>query len=307
MSRLIDDLRVPGARVAMPVFISPRYEEQWQAHTLQVCEQLQGRDLPVLLIDNVAHYYYTASDQEHWDLRRDFPNLAPPYPRFWCEYKLPRLIHSKEKGDTRVEEMCTGRVGALITAVNREEANGVGIPDNVRWILWCEMFIDYNQRGVTAMGTQSPIFIAVDAEGVVVREPWMQSFANPDDNEMMRALITWFHPAMLAISFLHCKNVRIEENHVPKPLAKKYRQKHGIDPTPYKTLVIEPLKALLRSEGRSEAHGLAKAMHICRGHFRDYREGRGLFGKYHQLVWTPSVVRGTKGKEAPPREIEVKV
>jgi hypothetical protein len=48
-------------------------------------------------------------------------------------------------------------------------------------------------------------------------------------------------------------------------------------------------------------------MHICRGHFRDYREGKGLFGKYKQLVWTPMTVRGTRGKDAPAREIEIKV
>jgi len=42
-------------------------------------------------------------------------------------------------------------------------------------------------------------------------------------------------------------------------------------------------------------------------HFRDYREGKGLFGKYHQIVWTPMGVRGTKGKDAPAREIMVKI
>jgi hypothetical protein len=107
---------------------------------------------------------------------------------------------------------------------------------------------------------------------------------------------------------LHCKkNVTLVENKVDAPLARKYKQRHGITPTAYKTLVVEPLKQILRSEGRSGEVGLQKALHICRGHFRDYREGRGLFGKYHQLVWTPMSVRGTKGKQAPARRIEVKV
>jgi hypothetical protein len=98
-------------------------------------------------------------------------------------------------------------------------------------------------------------------------------------------------------------------NNVSMALAKKYMARHGVDPTPYKTLVIEPLKQILRQEGGHQQGGnsLQKALHICRGHFRDYREGRGLFGKYHQLVWMPSLVRGTRGSKAPPREIEVKV
>lgn len=306
--RLIDDLRVPGARVAMPAFVAPHYEQKWQSHTFSVCQILQDRSIPVLLIDNVSDYYYTASDQEHWDLRRDFPNLAPPYPQFWAEHKLPRTIHSAEKGDTKVSEMTSGRFGVLITAVVREDAQGEGIPENVKWILWCEVFMDYNQRGVTAVGSNGAIFVAIDAEGRVVETPWMQSFASHVDDVVMQGLIAWVNPVFLAVSFMHCRNVRIDENRPPKPLAAKYRKRTGIDPTPYRTLVIEPLKQILKSEGgHGSGNGLAKAMHICRGHFRDYREGRGLFGKYKQLVWMPSVIRGTKGKEAPPREVEVKI
>ena len=31
--------------------------------------------------------------------------------------------------------------------------------------------------------------------------------------------------------------------------------------------------------------GLKRALHICRGHFKDYREGRGLFAKTHGIWW----------------------
>jgi hypothetical protein len=112
----------------------------------------------------------------------------------------------------------------------------------------------------------------------------------------------------LAVSFLHCKNVTLVDHAVDAPLAKKWKARHGFSPTPYHTLVIEPLKAILRGQGGAgQGTGLAKAMHICRGHFADYREGRGLFGKYKQVVWIPSMVRGTKGKAAPPREMEIRV
>jgi hypothetical protein len=140
----------------------------------------------------------------------------------------------------------------------------------------------------------------------------MASFGDESVSEVMKNIMAWYNPALLAISFLHCKNVQLVDHAVDRKLAKRYRERHGgTAPTGYKTLVIEPLKAILRGEGRAHEHGLAKAMHICCGHFKDYREGRGLFGKYKQLVWRPSVVRGTKrgtkGRGAPPREIEVKV
>jgi len=306
MPRLIDDLRAPGARIRSPIWIAPHLHGKWQYHTQHVMLALQNPDLPVLLVDNVSDYYYTASDQEYWDLREDFPNLAPPFKAFWCEHRLPKLIHSKEEGDsTAPVENC--RAGMLFHALERGEWTAEGVPDNVKWIYWCEIFIDYHRHGVAADGSHGACFLAVDAEGRVVDRPWMQTFTGGKHDQQMARLMSWFNVAWLAVSFLHCKNVRLEDNRAPKPLVKKYRERHGVEPCAYKTLVIEPLKQILRTEGRSGEVGIAKAMHICRGHFRDYREGRGLFGKYHQLVWTPAMVRGTKGKQAPPREIEVKV
>jgi hypothetical protein len=305
MSRLIDDLRAPDARLAKPIFVTKH--NAWMSMAARLNEFLMDPQLPVIDIDNVAKYYYEA-EQEYWDLRHDFPNLAPPYPAFWCECKIAKRIHSKEKGDTDVAALIPhGRTGMLIHGLKREDVNGEDIPVNVRWILWCELYIDYGRRGVVADGPHGSVFVAVDGDGVIVDTPWMQSFADESDAHLMKTLMVWFNPALLAISFLHCKNVTVVENHVPAPLVKKYRARHGRAPCSYKTLVIEPLKKILRTEGRSDHVGVQKAIHICRGHFKDYREGRGLFGRYHQLVWQPSIVRGTKGEKAPPREVDVKI
>lgn len=308
MPRLIDDLRAPMARWAKPQFIPEgEKEDEWMKITRAVRQMLVEPSLPVILIDNVAEYYYT-SEQEYWDLSVDFPNLAPPYPMFWCEHKLLKKIHSKEKGDTDVGSLVpNGRAGMLINALDPEKCKGIGIPPGTKWILWAELWIDYGWRDCTAMGPHGSIFFCVDAEGKILETPWIQSLAGPRDVSLMKSLITWIHPALLAVSFLHCKNVTVIDNEVPKPLRKKYWKRHGLEPTRYKTLVIEPLKQILRHEGRSHEVGIQRALHICRGHFRDYREGRGLFGKYHQLVWTPSIVRGTKSGEAPPREMKIKV
>jgi len=309
MPRLIDDIRA-GEGLRAPWFVNKK-AEAWTKLAEMLGKVLlhPGPDLPVLLIDNVADYYYTASDQEHWSVDRDFPNLAPPFPAFWCEHKMPRTIHSKECGDTKMNPLIQhGRVGILVHGLTPEQFTAVDIPANGHWVLWCELFVDYGFRDRPIEGPHGSMFLCLDEQGAVIGAPWMQSYADAGYEDVMKSFMTWLHPTLLAISFLHCKNVRVEDNQVPKPLAKKYRERHrGVQPTAYKTLVIEPLKQILRTEGKSGEHGLAKAMHICRGHFRDYRQGRGLFGKYKQLVWTPMTVRGTKGKEAPPREIEVKL
>jgi hypothetical protein len=308
MPRLIDDIRNEG-RLEMPWFVRRDKIEAWKAHTMRVLQLLADPALPVICIDNVAEYMYAGTDQENWDLGRDFPNLAPPFPMFWCEHRIVRKIRS-EDGDSDITDILPrgGRVGQLFVAIERGDAIGEDIPEEAKWILWCEHFVDYGKPEATADGSHGSVFMCIDAEGRLLERPWMQSYAADEHNEMMKKVMAWFNPALLAISFLHCKNVTMVDNPVPPKLARRYQQRHpGARLTAHKTLVIEPLKQILRNQGRSHEVGLAKAMHICRGHFRDYRQGAGLFGKYHQLVWTPSVVRGTKGKSAPAREIEVKL
>jgi hypothetical protein len=308
MPRLIDDIRAIG-RFEMPWYVRRDKEQEWVNYARTVGQILHDPQLPVLMIDNVADYYFS-SEQEHWDLARDYPNLAPPFQHSWLEHKTPRLIHSKECGDTDITKILPhGRVGVLLTSVDPKLATGEGIPQEAKWILWGEIFIDYGEKGRNLQGPHGPTFFALDQDGALIERPWMQSFAAPENSDYMKALITWFYPALLAVCFLHCKNVVTRDEAVDKPLAKKYHAKTGNWPTKYKTLVIEPLKQILRTQGRSAEVGVQRALHICRGHFADYTQGAGLFGKYHGRFWIPATVRGTqRGKEkAPPREIEVKL
>jgi hypothetical protein len=307
LARLIDDIRVSG-KLGMPWCVCAPKVGKWEAHTQRVWDILRA-DMPIIKIDNVADYYFTASDQEHWDLINDFPNLAPPFELAWFEHRMPKVIHSREKGDSDVAALTPhGRVGMLMMGTERKDVVGENIPDNLRWALTFELFIDYGDR----LGVQGPhgsIHFGIDAEGVLIDRPFMQTFSAPHYNEMMRHFITWTHPALLAISFMHCRNVTVVDESVPKPLAKKYKARTGQWPVRYKTLEIRPLQQILRREGGSETHGLIRAMHICRGHFKDYRQGKGLFGRYHQLVWQPAIVRGGKSEKAQPpsREYEVKL
>jgi hypothetical protein len=308
MPRLIDDIRARG--VQMPFSIERSKEDAWLDYAKLALQPVSDPMIPVLLIDNVADYYFVGTAQEYWSLERDFPNVAPPFPYFWCEHRLNLRIHSDEKGDTDLSVLLgkDAKVGVLCVALDPKDVKGEGIPEEAKWIYWMDLFIQYGRdKDGRAHGPHGSIHLAVDAQGRVLGVPWMQSYMEPAAAQVAKSLMTWLHPTLLAICFLHCKNVTVSQESVPKPLAKKYHARTGHWPTPYRTLVIEPLKEILRREGKSGTVGLAKAMHICRGHFRDYREGKGLFGKYNVVVWTPQTVRGTKGESAPPREIKVKI
>jgi hypothetical protein len=305
MARLIDDVRAAD-RFGMPWWIADRYAGKWLQHARHI-RAIYAEEFPVLLIDNVADYYFRGTGQEFWDLTRDFPNLAPPYEMFWTEHKLPQTIHSDKYGDTNVSANLgrAARMGVLWMVA--ESWQGEDVPDNVKWILAAEIFTDYDCRSKPIEGPAGTWLFMVDKDGALVGTPHMQCYADPRHNDVLSGCLTLLHPALLAVSFLHCKNVKVVDQETPAPLAKKYHARTGIWPTAFHTLEIEPLKQILKTQGNATANGLAKAMHICRGHFKDYREGRGLFGKYKQLVWQPSVIRGTKGKEAAPREVRIKV
>jgi hypothetical protein len=97
-------------------------------------------------------------------------------------------------------------------------------------------------------------------------------------------------PMWLALSFLHCKNVTLTKEdpcHMRKPpkRGEACRRLH------YHVLNIHPMQEVLRREGHSHTTGLKQALHICRGHFKDYRQ-RGLFGKYQGLFWWDAHIRG---------------
>jgi hypothetical protein len=202
LTRLIDDLRATG-HLTMPHFVLPEHIPAWYVLAAQLIDLLADPALPVLTLNATSRFLYTDSGQETWDLTRDFPNLTPPFPVFWCEHAIPERIHSFELGDTDTTPWVQGgRVGVLVHGLERSQVTGEGIPANVCWVLWCELFIDYRDAGATATGPHGSIFVAVDAAGHIVNTPWMQSFASASDAEMMKSLMGWLHPTFLAMQYL---------------------------------------------------------------------------------------------------------
>jgi hypothetical protein len=109
------------------------------------------------------------------------------------------------------------------------------------------------------------------------------------DNEVAQ----YFMPALLAISFVNCRNTSLEATDPDGPINRE-RCKAGLKPfLRYHTINLEPMKKVLKTEGNIETEGLKKALHICRGHFATYSEDKPLFGHFTGTVWKPSHVRGS--------------
>lgn len=100
------------------------------------------------------------------------------------------------------------------------------------------------------------------------------------------------HIPALAMSFCHCKNVVLRDEVPPPKLSAKQEKRHGVPKVTYKTLEIQPMLGVLEREGGAgRGHTAQQALHICRGHFADYRE-HGLFGKHKGIFWFDMHVRG---------------
>lgn len=198
------------------------------------------------------------------------------------------------------EERRFGRPWALLRQLEAGRLGSDAVADlcsGFEWGMVADLFI-LNTLGQLC-GPYSSHTITVDRRGRIPARPTVGMYAadSPEairqyrDSEGLFSCL--LNVALLAISFMHCKNVTIRPFE-PDASLNREREKHGLQPfVRYHTIDIEPMKRVLRTEGQAETVGLKKALHICRGHFATYTEDRPLFGKVAGTFWVPAHVRGS--------------
>lgn len=100
-------------------------------------------------------------------------------------------------------------------------------------------------------------------------------------------------PLLLAVCFMHCKNVKKQLVTPPSLMDKKWTKRHKRPLVRYHILDIDPMKEVLEGEGEHRGNGLRKALHICRGHFATYTAEAPLFGRMTGTFWRPQHIRGS--------------
>lgn len=113
----------------------------------------------------------------------------------------------------------------------------------------------------------------------------------------------------LATALLHCKNVTAidaaptaQERYRMQEYERKTRQPSA----KWKVLSIEPMVRTLRTQGAIERNGISKALHICRGHFKDFSQGNGLFGRNKGLYWWDQHMRGDESAGVVIKDYDIK-
>ncbi len=286
--------------------IAPWIEGEAIMNAEPLMDEIRSKLGSARIIDacNVSDYFYKHPRSE-WG-PDDFPNCAPSFPLFWVEMRRPNLVRIGPRIE-REPAWCPARFGVLCEAVpvsgeSDEEMDFVGgrfLPVNrigARWLLRCDLVVSWDGKTPAFTGTVDWTF--VDAVGAMLERDGL--CLSGDRSEEMLGRVRevtgcFFLPFYLCLSFLNCRNVTLQAVE-PDRRINRERRKAGRRPfVRYHTVNIEPIKAVLRTEGGISQHGLRRALHIVRGHFMSYTEDRPLFGRpgLHGTFWSPAHVRGS--------------
>lgn len=259
-----------------------------------------------IVIENIAEFFY--GSEKGFDLS-DFPNIAPPFENFLMEHhvtlpdgrmvlqgnlfvsidcrdeRLPNFIESFFRGnnDLIADSKVKVKSSRWMTIVYH------GLVNKNRLVVWHSKTVFFTNETGCFLESDKSMFVSVR-----------------DSTLPESSILGIVYPSFLAISFMHCKNVTVEQVEPIAKVSKRYEKKTGKPLEKYHVLNIEPMKKVLRTEGDSEKTGLKRALHICRGHFKDFSQGNGLFGKFRGLYWWDSQARGSHQQGIVDKDYNVK-
>jgi hypothetical protein len=243
-----------------------------------------------IVADNVAEYLWAdvqnldddpvfLSGQLEWS---DYPNVMPPFDNYFVEWVMP-VADVRQAGRWH---------GVHIVRIEGPAADSRGSV-----LLRCELFVSDGERNDSCVfGPAIACEIQVAKDGTCLDARIVEAVNGEDDQEtevFRRAFVNMMQPAFLTTSFMHCRNSWVNKVTPPPKLAKASRRRHGVPLVSFRTINIEPMRRVLRSEGRAHETGIKKALHICRGHFRTYTAEKPLFGKVSGTIFVPMHARGS--------------
>lgn len=220
--------------------------------------------VPHFRLDNIAKFALE-HPKTSWNPRDDIPNWAPPFMKFWCEWV-----------DRGTQHGVFAKCAATPDDIQQ---------DDPKWIMDTALWISNSGKngGFPILWGSTVILIQQDGK-VIQPDKFIQRI---EEHCLPHHLVFG-----LGVSFMHCKNVRkIETKDDP---GERFRKQYGVPKYTYRTLEINPMKEVLRRDGKSESQGIQRALHDCHGYFATYTEEKPLFGKYPGTFYVPEHKRGRK-------------
>lgn len=140
----------------------------------------------------------------------------------------------------------------------------------------------------------------------IVGSPILPFLPKSKHKEFIDAAGSSLLPFAFAIQLLHCKNVETNAASIAQKVKEK-REKRGVPSVEYKILSVAPLRKAIQVEREAvSGTSVRKALHFARGHFKDFSQGKGLFGKHKGLYWWHDQVRGDVAQGVIDKDYRVK-
>ena len=274
-----------------------------------------------VVIDNAAEYFLTTRIPKGWNsdtfTLADFPQCLSPWRSAFIEFCLPASEREQHREAPYGVGMAVYSIRKTDLATRGEDPEGSlphiqqvivrTYPHFVAQSEWLTSFALWLEKSKGVLGgplANYTFFHTANGdllwnngnvpEAVMVDMECSAFDSTEQQRDFARCVMTpYLFPFLFAFSLANCKNVTTSIVHPPEKLSRAHTRRHGIPLSRYYTLNIETMKKILREEGKVESHGLKHALSVCRGHFANYTEGKGLFGKYHGQFWIPQHVRGS--------------
>lgn len=273
------------------------------------------RRAQVMVATNVASFVYTTKAGQQINLQEDLPNLAPPFENFFVEWDdVDDVLGEIGTVGVHFREKDAQYVRAYLGARKEKLPEGFRL-DQCEFVVLAELYL-FKRGHRNVRGPMMALMLFLDREGMVLEDPptvlvgvRVEDFeASPQLRKTCNLLRPLFIPGFYAVCFTHCKNVRQEAGEeISEKMRKAYQRRYHQELVRYKTLVIDPMRRVLHREGGYETHGnIKQALHICRGHFKNFKEGRGLFGKLKGTYFWHQQVRGSSAEGEVVKDYEVK-
>lgn len=230
----------------------------------------------IVLADNLAAPDTSAQTRD--ELRRAFPVLTPPFGISFIEGCL---------------DSAGSRWGCIVTDAPSGEWP-INASGSARDIIFIPVIGRSNEKGIVPR----PIFtIGLDEDGAASSD---LNLYDPNPGSLpsgaLGLLFLQVAKTMHCISLFHCRNVSAVDVRPPTALNRTRLRKGKPALLTHKVLDVRPMR---QSSGQNPSHqpsqttGPGVALHIARGHFKDYRKGKGLFGRTPGLFWWDAGERGS--------------
>lgn len=255
--------------------------------------------LPIFVIDNVCEYMQETSKPYDWSLEA-FANVAPPFAEFFVETRVPG--HKELFGVLFQALSAEQNYDPQDKFYSHIQAETSAFGPDCRWKMIASPY-HFDPNGPDFVYRTMPLFIfEIRANGSISK---LNAFGCDEGEDALFEKSTMYYPFLLALTFIHCKNVETVDVEPSVKLSRAVEKRKGVPLTRYKTLIIKPMTEEMKTQGANTGPGTTqKALHLCRGHFKDYRT-RGLFGKIKELFWFGPQMRGSADNGVVQKDYEV--